>query len=119
MKEAEKQALSEFGKHGGLVIDEMSIQDDLIITKSGDTWHLVGFVDMDKTNNNIDIICHGKKQVLLATHALQYVFHGLTGFRYVEKRNDIVAQSKSPGRSYNVLSNLHIPLDRHITRVRD
>ncbi|XP_063444845.1 uncharacterized protein LOC134725169 [Mytilus trossulus] len=63
-------------------MDEMSIQDDLIITKSGDSWNIVGFVDMDTTNNNIDIICKGKKTVALATHALQFVFHGLTGFRW-------------------------------------
>ena len=65
------------------MIDEMTIQDDLIITKSGDTWHLVGFVDMGTTNNNIDVICNGQKKVQLATHALQFVFHGLTGFRQV------------------------------------
>lgn len=74
--------MSEFGKHGGLIIDEMSIQDDLVIQKTGDSWSLVGMVDMDSTNNNVDIICNGKKKVQLATHALQFVFHGLTGFRW-------------------------------------
>jgi hypothetical protein len=73
--------VSDFGKHGGLVMDEMSIQDDLVIQKMGDSWNLVGMVDMDTTNNNIDIICNGRKKVQLATHALQFVFHGLTGFR--------------------------------------
>lgn len=77
----EKQNIPEFGRHGGLVIDEMTIQDDLIITKSGDTWKLVGFVDMDNINNNIEIICNGEKRVQLATHALQFIFHGFTGFR--------------------------------------
>jgi hypothetical protein len=81
-KEADKQKVSDFGKHGGLVIDEMSLQDDLVITRQGDTWNLVGVVDMDETNNNIDVICQGKKRVRLATHALQFVFHGLTGFRW-------------------------------------
>ena len=82
MKEMEKQNVSEFGRHGGIIIDEMSIQDDLIITKSGDSWNIVGFVDMDRVNNNIDIISKNKKTVELATHALQFVFHGLTGFRW-------------------------------------
>jgi hypothetical protein len=47
--------VSDFGKHGGLVIDEMSIQDDLVIQKMGDSWNLVGMVNiyMDTTNNNI------------------------------------------------------------------
>ncbi|MES9879372.1 MAG: hypothetical protein ABW185_00630 [Sedimenticola sp.] len=82
-KEATSQKISDFGKHGGIVIDEMSIQDDLVLTKSGDSWKLVGFVDMDSTNNNINIICNGRKKLQLATHALQFVFHGFTGFRFV------------------------------------
>lgn len=77
----EKQNVPDFGRHGGLIIDEMTIQDDLIITKSGDAWNLVGFVDTGSTNNNIDIICKGKKEMKLATHVIQFVFHGLTGFR--------------------------------------
>ncbi|KAJ8306391.1 hypothetical protein KUTeg_016936 [Tegillarca granosa] len=81
-KEALKQKVSDFGKHGGLVIDEMSIQDDLVIQKQRDSWNLVRIVDMDQTNNNIDILCNGRKKVQLATHALQFVFHGLTGFRW-------------------------------------
>ena len=80
-KEMDRQKVSDFGRHGGIIIDEMTIQDDLIITKSGDTWNLVGFIDMDKTNNNIMVICSGKKKINLATHAVQFVFHGLTGFR--------------------------------------
>ncbi|OWF43040.1 hypothetical protein KP79_PYT24941 [Mizuhopecten yessoensis] len=81
-KEADRQAVSDFGKHGGLLIDEMTIQDDLVISKSGDVWNLVGMVEMGETNDNIDIICNGKRRVQLATHALQFVFHGLTGFRW-------------------------------------
>ena len=80
-KEMDRQKVSDFGRHGGIIIDEMTIQDDLIITKSGDTWNLVGFIDMDKTNNDIEVICSGKKKINLATHAVQFVFHGLTGFR--------------------------------------
>ena len=73
--------LSSFGRHGGIVIDEMSIQDDLVIKRKGDSWTLVGMADMDSTNNNVDIIIHGTEQVKLATQALQLVFHGMTGFR--------------------------------------
>jgi hypothetical protein len=58
-KEANNKQVSDFGKHGGLVMDEMSIQDDLVIQNMGDSWNLVGMVDMDTTNNNIDIICNG------------------------------------------------------------
>ena len=80
-KEATAQNISDFGRHGGLVIDEMTIQDDLVIERRGDTWHLVGVLEMGETNNNIEILCKQTKKVQLATHALQFVFHGLTGFR--------------------------------------
>ena len=82
-KEATRQQISHFGMNGGIIIDEMSIQDDLVIQKKGDSWTLVGFVDMDTTNNNIAILCQGEKKATLATHVLQLVFHGLTGFRYL------------------------------------
>jgi hypothetical protein len=88
-KEMVKQNVPEFGRHGGIVIDEMTIQDDLIITKSGDTWNLVGYLDMGTTNNNIETIMKDKKKVNLATHALQFVFHGFTGFRYVRKPENV------------------------------
>ncbi|XP_061171803.1 uncharacterized protein LOC133181293 [Saccostrea echinata] len=39
-------------------------------------------VDMGTTNENIDIICKGKKVTRLASQALQFVFHGFTGFRW-------------------------------------
>lgn len=35
-----------------------------------------------ETNNKISVICNKEKKVQLATHALQYVFHGFTGFRF-------------------------------------
>jgi hypothetical protein len=75
--------IPEFGFHGGLLIDEMTIQDDLIITKDGDSWNVVGLLDMGETNNKLKIITAGEKKVEMATHALQYVFHGFTGYRQV------------------------------------
>jgi hypothetical protein len=61
-KEMDRQDIPQFGRHEGIVIDEMTIQDDLVKTKSGDTWKLVGYVDVDDTNNNIDVICNGQKK---------------------------------------------------------
>lgn len=62
-KEAVRQQVSHFGMNGGIIIDEISIQDDLVIQKKGDSWNLVGFVDMDTTNNNIAILCQGEKKI--------------------------------------------------------
>lgn len=78
--ECSRQSIPDFGKHGGLIIDEMSIQDDLVIERAGDSWKLVGMVDMDEPNNT-EVICKKDKKVELATHVLQFVFHGFTGFR--------------------------------------
>ncbi|KAK3583863.1 hypothetical protein CHS0354_022911 [Potamilus streckersoni] len=46
VREADKQNIKEFGKHGEILFDEMIIQDDLQISKEGDAWKLVGAVDM-------------------------------------------------------------------------
>ena len=43
---------------------------------------MVGAVDLGSTCNNIDILMSGKKQVRLATHALQYIYQGFGGFRW-------------------------------------
>ncbi|VDI20706.1 Hypothetical predicted protein [Mytilus galloprovincialis] len=81
-KEASKQHIQSYGKHGGLLIDEMSIQDDLQVVKNGDEWSIVGNVHMGELNNQIDIIINKSPKVRMATHCLQYVFHGFTGFRW-------------------------------------
>lgn len=79
--EAARRDVSDFGMHGGILIDEMAIQDDLVISKTGDSWDIVSMTDMGETNNNIKILADGRKNIQLATHILQYVFHGFTGFR--------------------------------------
>ena len=79
--EASRRNISSFGHRGGILIDEMTVQDDLVITKKGDKWDIVGMVDMGRTNNSIKVITDGQKKVEMATHALQFIFHGYTGFR--------------------------------------
>jgi hypothetical protein len=68
--ESVRQKVSQFLKHGGLVLDEMSIQDDLVIKRQGDSWKLVGMIDMGEPNN-ISVICNKEKKVQLATHVQQ------------------------------------------------
>ena len=81
-REAERQKIPVFGKRGGLILDEMSLQDDLTITRKDDTWLLTGECDMGETNNAISTITTKSKKVELATHCLQYMYHGFTGFRW-------------------------------------
>lgn len=73
--------ISSFGHRGKILIDEMTVQDDLVITKKGDKLDIVGMVDMGSTNDFIKVITDGQKKVEMATHALQFIFHGYTGFR--------------------------------------
>jgi hypothetical protein len=80
-KEAGRKKICDFGLHGGILIDEMNIQDDLVITKKGDTWDIIGMVDMGDTNNTIREVINGRKKVEMASHILQFIFHGFTGFR--------------------------------------
>lgn len=82
VKEADKNGIKEHGKRGGILIDEMTIQDDLQIIKKGDSWFIEGAVDMGDMNNKIDIIINNERKVKMATHCLQYIFHGFTGFRW-------------------------------------
>ena len=105
-KQATIQNISDFGYHGGILIDEMCVQDDLVITKHGDSWDVVGFTDMGHTNNNIKVITGGKKKVELATHVLQYVFHGFTGFRYDGIRNIHVYESYNMKRGFTFKTNI-------------
>ena len=79
--EASRRNISSFGHRGGILIDEMTVQDDLVITKKGDKWDIVGMVDMGRTNNSIKVLTDRQKKVEMATHALQFIFHGYTGFR--------------------------------------
>jgi hypothetical protein len=65
----------------------MTIQDDLQIIKKGDSWSIVGAVDMGDMKNKIDIIINNERKVKMATHCLQYIFHGFTGFRYKSSHN--------------------------------
>ena len=70
------------GYEGGLVIDEMSVQPDLQISKHNGTIELIGFTDVTPESIIMDKIKGRKREAILATHSLQLVFLGLTGFRF-------------------------------------
>jgi len=70
------------GYEGGLILDEMSIQSDLqFYSKNGKTY-LIGFTDILDETQLMESISSGKKELCLATHVLQFVFLGFTGFRF-------------------------------------
>ncbi|XP_070573471.1 uncharacterized protein [Ptychodera flava] len=59
---------------GGIIFDEMAIQEDLHISSTGGRWKLVGFVDMGKDNEVFDYLLKGRREPQLATHVLQLVY---------------------------------------------
>jgi len=81
-KEAIRQKVCEEGFYGGIILDEMSIQEDIQIVKQGKDSTLVGLVDCEPDIMIMHNANEGSCQNKLADHVLQYVFHGVTGFRW-------------------------------------
>ncbi|KAH3754220.1 hypothetical protein DPMN_188884 [Dreissena polymorpha] len=60
----------------------MAIQADLQIIKNGDVVELCGFANAGDEGNSCTILRTGKNEKVVGTYALQFVFLGLTGFRF-------------------------------------
>ena len=72
--------LPECGRQGGLIFDEMGIQQDLQMDRRDGSATFTGTVDMGKEANALDSSKIIKNKSELATHALQMEFLGFTGF---------------------------------------
>lgn len=79
--EAVLRDLPKEGYEGGLLLDEMSLQDDLQLKRSGADFELIGFVEICEESQFINTLM-GKHELKLATHVLQLLFLGHTGFRF-------------------------------------
>ena len=64
---------------GGLLLDEMNVQEDLKMCNKDGVWTLHGLKEMGGTANSVDSMLH--PELALADHVLQYMYHGLSGFR--------------------------------------
>jgi hypothetical protein len=80
LNEAKNRNVSPEGYEGGLLIDEMTIQQDIQFSKKGGTLKLIGFEDFAEESKHMNILMNHKKNVCLATHVLQFLFLGTTGF---------------------------------------
>lgn len=80
--EAMQRDLPPEGYEGGLILDEMSIQSDLQFYSKNGKKYLVGFTEVLDESKLMETIHSGKKEIKLATHVLQFVFLGFTGFRF-------------------------------------
>lgn len=64
------------------MLDEMSIQEDLQIEKTRSGIELIGFVNKGDEGNTCTTLRAGMSEKKLGKHVLQFVFLGLTGFRF-------------------------------------
>lgn len=79
--EAALNNITKEGYEGGLLIDEMSIQQDLHLKRVGEEFLLVGFVEICDESEYMNCLL-GRTDLKLATHVLQLLFLGNTGFRF-------------------------------------
>ena len=79
--EAKRNQIPKVGFIGGLILDEMNIQKDLQVSNRGGDWKMIGFPDMGEGCNAMAAMSSNKQNLQLADHVLQFLFHGLTGFR--------------------------------------
>ena len=68
--------------NGYLLLDEMSIQQDLQIVKRGKRWSIVGAVDLGPIVNSLEQLSDSKRNMKLASHCFQYMYIGFNGFRW-------------------------------------
>ena len=80
--EAQLKNIPPEGYEGGLIIDEMSVQPDLQFKKRDNDIQLIGFSECTPESIVFDQITTHRRQRTLATHALQLLFLGFTGFRF-------------------------------------
>lgn len=80
--EADRLQIPQEGRIGGIILDEMSIQQSIDIVRSGDNLELVGFTDMGDEANSIKTIKEGKHQQTPSSHIFQLLFQGIGGFRF-------------------------------------
>ncbi|XP_069123679.1 uncharacterized protein [Argopecten irradians] len=79
---ARKLNIPPSGYYGGLVHDEMKIQEGLVLNLKGKENTLVGFVDTGAEGKLLRILKEGEVKQHLASEVLQVTFVGYTGFRF-------------------------------------
>lgn len=74
--------IPDYGRDGGIIHDEMSIQEDIVISKIGGKVKLVGFVDTGGEGNMVRSLKTKDASMKLATQVVQFIFQGHSGFRF-------------------------------------
>ncbi|XP_070571398.1 uncharacterized protein [Ptychodera flava] len=77
-----KKTLGPEGYDGGIIFDEMQIQEDLQLQHEGDETKLIGLVDLGDESDHMKTVIAGIDKAQIASHVLQMVFLGNSGFRF-------------------------------------
>lgn len=80
--EAKRRNIPDDGMVGGIIFDEMAVQTDIQISKSGDIVEIVGFTDIGEEGDLCHSLRKGNCNKSLGNHILQLLFLGVTGFRF-------------------------------------
>jgi len=72
--EALAQNIGLDGYEGGIMLDEMSIQEDLELRKNGTSFDLIGFNDELDETHYMKTLSAGKESLQMASHVLQLLF---------------------------------------------
>ena len=67
---------------GGLLLDEMHIQEDITLEMRGSAININGLVDMGATAAAMHKLNNHNQDIILATHVLQFMFLSFDGFRF-------------------------------------
>ncbi|CAG2213956.1 unnamed protein product [Mytilus edulis] len=80
--EAKRQNLVTEDYFGGLILDEMAIQENLQIVNTKSSTKLYGLSDSGLDVQQMQALNEGIFESKLANHVQQYIFSGLTGYRW-------------------------------------
>ena len=69
-------------KTGGLILDEMAIQEDLQISRQEGEIRIDGLVNLGKTCDDMQIMNSQTQELRMAKYILQFIFLGYDGFRF-------------------------------------
>lgn len=81
-REAKRQKTPIEGYYGGIILDEMAILEDLQIVHTKSKPTLFGLPENGEDIKRMQALNEGKLECTLANHVQQYVFSGLSGFRW-------------------------------------
>jgi len=81
-EESNRLGMNEDARIGGIIFDEMSIQQDIELQKNGGVLEMSGFTELGAEGDLCQSLKKGSKDRIMGSHVLQMLFLGLNGFRF-------------------------------------